>query len=245
MGTMSEISLDNRRKTAMKRRQPRRSDTADESRPSIDSKQVLNDKLARAPMTRKCESQQHGSGVIPKARIKTIKMTLVIVAAYILCWSPFCIINLCSVFRLMKEDSNITIAIKTLTQSLAHLNSAVNPIIFWIFSSKRNITPRSFSSENRNLSRRSSVPSASSLWITMKKVLCCQYEFNLKGKSVRSDSRMFESTGTSAMATSVRDRLGSLNRSSIEYQSALVLTHQATHPVKPDSTIDITPGANE
>ena len=83
-------------------------------------------------------AQQHGSGVIPKARIKTIKMTLVIVVAYILCWSPFLILNLCGVFGLIKNDTNVSHALLTLSQSLAHLNSAVNPIIFWLFSSKRN-----------------------------------------------------------------------------------------------------------
>lgn len=83
-------------------------------------------------------AQQHGSGMIPKARIKTIKMTLVIVIAYILCWSPFLILNLCGVFGLIKNDTSVSHALLTLTQSLAHLNSAVNPIIFWLFSSKRN-----------------------------------------------------------------------------------------------------------
>ena len=81
-------------------------------------------------------SRQHGTGVIPKARIKTIKMTLVIVVAYILCWSPFLILNLLSVFGLLQSESNVIQAAMTLSQSLAHLNSAVNPIIYWLFSSR-------------------------------------------------------------------------------------------------------------
>lgn len=80
--------------------------------------------------------RQHGKGVIPKARIKTVKMTLVIVAAFILCWSPFCIINMLFVFDALKKDTSLKIALSTLTQSLAHLNSAVNPIIFWLFTGK-------------------------------------------------------------------------------------------------------------
>lgn len=99
-------------------------------------------------------AQQHGSGVIPKARIKTIKMTLVIVAAFVLCWSPFCIINLCSVFGIMKSDTNWSIALMTLSQSLAHLNSAVNPIIFWIFSSKRSSSSLTASSDTRAINNR-------------------------------------------------------------------------------------------
>lgn len=87
--------------------------------------------------TVEARTQQHGNGLIPKARIKTVKMTFVIVIAFILCWSPFCIINLFQVFGLLGEDSHFTTALTTLSMSLVHLNSAVNPIIFWLFSSKR------------------------------------------------------------------------------------------------------------
>lgn len=92
-----------------------------------------------APATRhSCHlPRQHGSGVIPRARFKTVKMTFVIVAAFILCWSPFCIINMLFVFDAVKKDTSLTIALPTLTQSLAHLNSAVNPIIFWLFTGRR------------------------------------------------------------------------------------------------------------
>lgn len=82
-------------------------------------------------------TRQHGSGVIPKARIKTVKMTLVIVAAFILCWSPFYIFNMLTVYHVIKKDNSRMIALSTLTQSLAHLNSAVNPIIYWLFSGRR------------------------------------------------------------------------------------------------------------
>ena len=82
-------------------------------------------------------ARQHGIGVIPKARIKTIKMTLVIVVVYILCWTPFLVLNMLSVFGLFKNEDNVIHALMTLTQSLAHLNSAVNPIIFWLFSGRR------------------------------------------------------------------------------------------------------------
>lgn len=106
----------------------------------------------------KRSQKQHGDGVIPKARIKTIKMTLVIVAAFVLCWSPFCTINLCSVFGLIKADSNWSIALMTLSQSLAHLNSAVNPIIFWLFSSKRSNSASTTSSDTRTANKKETSP---------------------------------------------------------------------------------------
>lgn len=138
--------------------------------------------------------QQHGSGVIPRARIKTIKMTLVIVAAFILCWSPFYIINLCTVFGLMKADN----ALSTLSQSLAHLNSAVNPIIFWLFSSKRNSSTAAASSDARNSSGRGTIRDP------IRRVFCWRLCCFARGPTgFATDSRMFDSTGASAVAGSM------------------------------------------
>lgn len=145
-------------------------------------------------------TQQHGSGVIPAARIKTVKMTLVIVAVYILCWSPFCIINLCSVFGLMKNDTTISIALMTLTQSLAHLNSAVNPIIFWMFSSKRNNPkPIPTTSSDAHSARNRELAEKPNIWRIVKRLIACKCCFADKGWLASTDSRMFESTGTSAL----------------------------------------------
>lgn len=152
-------------------------------------------------------AHQHGSGVIPKARIKTIKMTLVIVAAFLLCWSPFYIINLCSVFGLMKGDSGITVALATLSQSLAHLNSAVNPIIFWIFSSKRSNNTLASSSDARNSHR---ITRKITRWTSIKQFLCfkqcscCCCCCLDNATSITTDSRMFDSTRNSNVSGSIR-----------------------------------------
>lgn len=152
--------------------------------------------------------QQHGNGVIPKARIKTIKMTLVIVAAFILCWSPFYIINLCVVFGVIKSDNDITQALSTLSQSLAHLNSAVNPIIFWLFSSKRSGSAAASSSDARNM--RLPDRREPTIWDKIKRLLCfkhcycCCFCWTDKPTKLTTDSRMFDSTGTSAIGSSIR-----------------------------------------
>lgn len=138
--------------------------------------------------------QQHGSGVIPRARIKTIKMTLVIVAAFILCWSPFYIINLCAVFGWVKPGN----ALSTFSQSLAHLNSAVNPIIFWLFSSKRNSSTAAASSDARNITSRGTTRAPIKQFFCWW--LCC---FARKATRLTTDSRMFDSTGASALAGSM------------------------------------------
>ncbi|XP_057670838.1 cardioacceleratory peptide receptor-like isoform X2 [Diorhabda carinulata] len=69
-------------------------------------------------------------GIIPRAKIKTVKMTFVIV---FVCWSPYIIFDLLQVYgHIPKTQTNIAIA--TLIQSLAPLNSAANPVIYCLFS---------------------------------------------------------------------------------------------------------------
>ncbi|KAL9896347.1 crustacean cardioactive peptide receptor isoform 2-T15 [Glossina fuscipes fuscipes] len=73
-------------------------------------------------------------GIIPKAKVKTVKMTFVIVIVFILCWSPYIVFDLLQVFgHIPPTQTNIAIA--TFIQSLAPLNSAANPLIYCIFSS--------------------------------------------------------------------------------------------------------------
>ncbi|XP_039313653.1 cardioacceleratory peptide receptor isoform X2 [Solenopsis invicta] len=72
-------------------------------------------------------------GLIPKAKIKTVKMTFVIVFVFILCWSPYIVFDLLQVYgHVPKTQTNIAVA--TFIQSLSSLNSAANPIIYCLFS---------------------------------------------------------------------------------------------------------------
>ncbi|CAG9858726.1 unnamed protein product [Phyllotreta striolata] len=72
-------------------------------------------------------------GIIPRAKIKTVKMTFVIVFVFVVCWSPYIIFDLLQVYgHIPKTQTNIAIA--TLIQSLAPLNSAANPVIYCLFS---------------------------------------------------------------------------------------------------------------
>ncbi|XP_050419513.1 cardioacceleratory peptide receptor-like [Patella vulgata] len=74
-------------------------------------------------------------GLIPKAKLKTIKMTLVIVLVFIICWSPYFVFDLLDVYHHLPSDQQ-TVAISTFIQSLAPLNSAANPIIYFLFNTK-------------------------------------------------------------------------------------------------------------
>ncbi|XP_067854383.1 vasopressin V2 receptor-like [Heptranchias perlo] len=70
---------------------------------------------------------------VSKARIKTVRMTVVIVLAYIICWSPFFTVQLWSVWDPDPPKENAVFAIFML---LASLNSCVNPFIYLFFGGK-------------------------------------------------------------------------------------------------------------
>lgn len=74
-------------------------------------------------------------GIIPRAKVKTVKMTIVIVIVFVMCWSPYIIFDLLQVFdQIPRTQTNLAIA--TFVQSLAPLNSAANPLIYCLFSTQ-------------------------------------------------------------------------------------------------------------
>ncbi|XP_029007505.1 oxytocin receptor [Betta splendens] len=70
---------------------------------------------------------------VSKARVKTVKMTVVIVLAYIICWTPFFTVQLWSVWDSEAPTQTVTFTILML---LASLNSCVNPCIYLLFNKK-------------------------------------------------------------------------------------------------------------
>ncbi|OWR47042.1 neuropeptide receptor A30 [Danaus plexippus plexippus] len=110
------------------------------------SHRVLGKRNAARQYSDDLDSRRASSrGIIPKAKIKTVKMTFVIVFVFVLCWSPYMIFDLLQVYGYV-PDTQANIAIASLIQSLAPLNSAANPVIYFIFSNRifislRNIPP--------------------------------------------------------------------------------------------------------
>lgn len=87
------------------------------------------------PAHRLHDSGASSRGIIPKAKIRTIKMTFVIIFVFILCWSPYFVWNLLSVYGLIHENQT-TMFITVFVQGLAPLNSALNPVIYGVFSTR-------------------------------------------------------------------------------------------------------------
>ncbi|XP_061577107.1 arginine vasopressin receptor 1Aa [Cololabis saira] len=71
---------------------------------------------------------------ISRAKLRTVKMTFVIVLAYIICWAPFFTVQMWSVWdENFQWDESENTAV-TLSALLASLNSCCNPWIYMIFS---------------------------------------------------------------------------------------------------------------
>ncbi|XP_078324671.1 cardioacceleratory peptide receptor-like [Crassostrea virginica] len=68
---------------------------------------------------------------ITKAKMKTIKMTFVIAIAFVVCWSPYMIVNILNVYGYMMTTNEF---FGIFIGSLLPLNSVVNPLIYAAFS---------------------------------------------------------------------------------------------------------------
>ncbi|XP_033728167.1 cardioacceleratory peptide receptor-like [Pecten maximus] len=83
---------------------------------------------------------RHGKGtsVIQQAKIRTIKMTFIIVLVFVLCWCPYIVFNLLHLYAFSDEEltSPVLGAATAWIQSMAPLNSAANPIIYGVFSTR-------------------------------------------------------------------------------------------------------------
>ncbi|XP_078065525.1 oxytocin receptor [Mustelus asterias] len=71
--------------------------------------------------------------IISRAKIRTVKMTFVIVLAYIVCWTPFFVVQMWKVWDDEAPEENWPFVISML---LASLNSCCNPWIYMFFTGR-------------------------------------------------------------------------------------------------------------
>ncbi|XP_077385297.1 vasopressin V2 receptor-like [Festucalex cinctus] len=118
--------------------------------------------------TKGMSSRSCGAAGVSKARAKTVKMTVVIVLTYIICWTPFFTVQLWSVWDQEAPTENATFTILML---LASLNSCANPCIYLMFSvkfPKRLVGLLSTSQSHRRESMQEEATMVSSLFISLK-----------------------------------------------------------------------------
>uniref|UniRef100_A0A3Q1HV09 G-protein coupled receptors family 1 profile domain-containing protein n=1 Tax=Anabas testudineus TaxID=64144 RepID=A0A3Q1HV09_ANATE len=109
-----------------------------------------------------------------KARVKTVKMTVVIVLAYIVCWTPFFTVQLWSVWDAEAPSQSATFTVLML---LASLNSCVNPCIYLLFSNKlpkRLVSLMCMAHPDGKESMQEEPTTASSLYISLKSLSDCR-----------------------------------------------------------------------
>ncbi|XP_052495095.1 neuropeptide S receptor [Budorcas taxicolor] len=75
----------------------------------------------------------YNRGLISKAKIKAIKYSIVIILAFICCWSPYFLFNILDNFSLLPNTKERFYA-SVIIQNLPALNSAINPLIYCVFS---------------------------------------------------------------------------------------------------------------
>ncbi|XP_033049414.1 neuropeptide S receptor isoform X5 [Trachypithecus francoisi] len=76
----------------------------------------------------------YNRGLISKAKIKAIKYSIVIILAFICCWSPYFLFDILDNFNLLPDTQERFYA-SVIIQNLPALNSAINPLIYCVFSS--------------------------------------------------------------------------------------------------------------
>ncbi|XP_005079903.1 vasopressin V1b receptor [Mesocricetus auratus] len=98
---------------------------------------------APAAAPRGLPSRVSSISTISRAKIRTVKMTFVIVLAYIACWAPFFSVQMWSVWDEHAPNEDSTNVAFTISMLLGNLSSCCNPWIYMGFNS--HLLPRSLS----------------------------------------------------------------------------------------------------
>lgn len=73
-------------------------------------------------------------GVISLAKMKTVKMTFCIILTFIACWTPYFVTTMCVIYS--ENKMKIPSSVMAFAETIALLQSAVNPIVYGIFNLK-------------------------------------------------------------------------------------------------------------
>ncbi|KAM9216475.1 LOW QUALITY PROTEIN: neuropeptide S receptor [Dugong dugon] len=76
----------------------------------------------------------YNRGLISKAKIEAIEYSIVIILAFICCWSPYFLFDILDNFSVL-PDTKERFHASVIIQNLPALNSAINPFIYCAFSS--------------------------------------------------------------------------------------------------------------
>ncbi|KAK2144160.1 hypothetical protein LSH36_781g02025 [Paralvinella palmiformis] len=98
------------------------------------TKKARQSKDSMHPSTRKAQQlRRSGVGKLEKARLKTLKMTLVIVVVFVLCWTPYFVISAWWWFDKVSAE-NLDWKIQRGLFLFAVSNSCANPLVYGMFT---------------------------------------------------------------------------------------------------------------
>ncbi|XP_015338871.1 vasopressin V1b receptor [Marmota marmota marmota] len=143
---------------------------------------------APAAAKRGLPSRVSSISTISRAKIRTVKMTFIIVLAYIACWAPFFSVQMWSVWDEDAPDEDSTNVAFTISMLLGNISSCCNPWIYMGFNShllprplrhlacsggarprmRRQLSSSSLSSRRTTLLTRSSCPPTLSLSLSSR-----------------------------------------------------------------------------
>uniref|UniRef100_A0A2K5S4R8 Neuropeptide S receptor 1 n=1 Tax=Cebus imitator TaxID=2715852 RepID=A0A2K5S4R8_CEBIM len=92
----------------------------------------------------------YNRGLISKAKLKAIKYSIVIILAFICCWSPYFLFDILDNFNLLPDTQERFYA-SVIIQNLPALNSAINPLIYCVFSSSISFSCREQRSQDSRM----------------------------------------------------------------------------------------------
>jgi len=73
-------------------------------------------------------------GTISLAKMKTVKMTFLIIISFIACWTPYFVTTLCLIYS--NRSLQIPSSVMAFAETIALFQSAVNPVLYGIFNIK-------------------------------------------------------------------------------------------------------------
>ncbi|XP_054427242.1 neuropeptide S receptor isoform X2 [Pteronotus mesoamericanus] len=98
----------------------------------------------------------YNRGLISKAKVRAIKYSMVIVLAFICCWSPYFLFDMLDNFGFL-PDTRERFYAAVIIQNLPALNSAINPLIYFLFSRNSGFPSRKQKSQDSRMTWRERV----------------------------------------------------------------------------------------
>lgn len=129
---------------------------------------MFSERCSRSPL------EDARSKILHKAKIKSLMITVVIVLAFVFCWTPYYVTMIVSIFF----DSKVGLTLQTVVFFFGSSTAAINPLIYGAFHLKRRKKPRSSNKSTSLNNNSSSSRLETSFMVTLRKARKSREESN-------------------------------------------------------------------